>query len=413
MLLDPENTVWNIFYLKKTNNQQARLFIILCCLARNSGICAGVFFFLYLFMKKNFFVLLVFLSFLSCKKDNEEPFSLSVKLLPPPEGEIYHNAYPDFDDTEDKVNRDSILHFESLAEKEIGWVFFSNNWLIEEGGIRFPSEEVEIIHAQGKIPYIRMMPRSRFEEGKPDPVYTMDKFLSGDFDMDLHKWAQKAKSYDFPLLVEFGTEMNGFWFPWNGMWNGKDETDYGNPGEFDGPEKFKNVYRRIIEICKEEKADNITWFFHINGENDPVSDWNKMKNYYPGDEYIDWIGVSIYGALESSEPWRSFEEVLSENWEEISSISPSGKPIAIAEWGVMENPSAGDKAQWISDALHSLTEASVYAGQIKALSYWNEAWENENERINLRIDSSPQSLNAYRQGIKAGNFTSKLRFNNK
>ncbi len=355
----------------------------------------------------------MFVTFLSCKKTNGKDEITSIKLIPPEDGGIYHNAYPDFDDTEDQVKADSILHFEQLAQKEIGWVFFSNNWLPEKGGIHFPSGEVEIIHAAGKTPYIRMMPRSVFEEGIADPVYTMDRFLNGEFDSDLRQWAQKAKSCDFPLLVEFGTEMNGFWFPWNGMWNGAGETAFGNPDEYDGPEKFKKVYRRIIDICRDEGAENITWFFHVNGENDPETDWNKMKNYYPGDDYIDWIGVSIYGALESSEPWRSFEEVLTENWEEIENISTENKPVAIVEWGVMENPSAGNKAQWISDAFHSLTESSVYAGQIKAISYWNEAWENENEFVNLRLDSSPESLESYRNRILSSIFISKLEFKEK
>ncbi len=360
-------------------------------------------------MKKIVLILLV-LSFIACKKKASDQVDKYYKLAPPSKGKIYHNAYPDFDDTEDQVKKDSILHFEQLAQKEIGWVFFSNNWLPAQGGIHFPAHEVEVIHAQGKTPYIRMMARSRFEEGKADPVYTMDRFLNGDFDEDLREWARKAKSYDFPLLVEFGTEMNGFWFPWNGIWNGAGETAYGDPNQYDGPEKFKKVYRRIIDICREEGANNITWFFHVNGENDPSTDWNRMKNYYPGDEYIDWIGISIYGQLEFSEPWREFKEVLTANWEEIINISDEGKPIAVLEWGVCENPAAGNKAQWISDAVQSLIKNAIYSNKISAISYWNEAWEDGNDIIDLRIDSSPEALEAYRKAIYSDIFISELNF---
>jgi hypothetical protein len=351
-----------------------------------------------------------FLNLTGCDKSTEDTSTQSYKLLSPPTGQIYHNAYPDFDDSEDQVSQDSIIHFETLANKEIGWVFFSNNWLPQTGGIRFPDQEVEKIHALGKVPYIRMMARSQLEESQADPIYTMDNFLNGMFDEDLKEWARKAKSYDFPLLVEFGTEMNGFWFPWNGYWNGAGETAYGNPDEYDGPEKFKKVYQKIINICRNEGADNITWFFHVNIENDPVTDWNTMKNYYPGDEYIDWIGMSVYGALDYNEPRRNFEEILSENWDEITHISDEGKPIALLEWGILEYPADDYKAQWITQAAESIRAGAIYSGQIKAISYWNEAWEDENDFINLRIDSSPSTLQAYRDAVNSPVFISTLQF---
>jgi hypothetical protein len=37
--------------------------------------------------------------------------------------------------------------------------------------MRFPSVAVKIFHSEGKVPFIRMMPRSNFDVG-PDPVYT-------------------------------------------------------------------------------------------------------------------------------------------------------------------------------------------------------------------------------------------------
>ena len=28
----------------------------------------------------------------------------------------------------------------------------------------------------------------------------------------------------------------------------------------------------------------------------PNIEWNEPKYYYPADDYIDWIGISIFGA---------------------------------------------------------------------------------------------------------------------
>ncbi|HSO66983.1 MAG TPA: hypothetical protein VLP30_03925, partial [Desulfatirhabdiaceae bacterium] len=38
--------------------------------------------------------------------------------------------------------------------------------------------------------------------------------------------------------------------------------------------------------------------------------------------------------------------------------------------------------------------------RVKAAVYWHERWQNEDETYsNLRISSSPESIEAYRQGI--------------
>ncbi len=48
--------------------------------------------------------------------------------------------------------------------------------------------------------------------------------LGGDFDDDLMRWAQRAVEYGMPLIAEYGTECNGYWFPWNAAHNGMDEA---------------------------------------------------------------------------------------------------------------------------------------------------------------------------------------------
>ena len=58
-----------------------------------------------------------------------------------------------------------------------------------------------------------------------------------------------------------------------------------------------------------------------------------MKGYYPGDEYIDWIGISVYGAQLPDEDVQSFEGILNDSWNEIKSLSSEGKPTAISGMG--------------------------------------------------------------------------------
>ena len=253
------------------------------------------------------------------------------KLIAPAEG-IYHAAFPDFGGTEDVVTAARIKDFETLVNKDIVWAYFSNNWY---NNIRFPTEEVNTIRSAGIIPFIRMMPRTTFDEGGPDPNYTMQKIIDGDFDTDLTQWAVDAASTNIPLLVEFGTEVNGNWFPWNGQYNGAGETaGYGDPTLADGSERFRDAYRHIIDICNANGANNITWFFHVDAYSSHASSWNEIANYYPGDNYIDWLGVSVYGPQVKNEDYQEFSEILDDIYPSLSNLS--GKPIAILEFAITE-----------------------------------------------------------------------------
>lgn len=254
------------------------------------------------------------------------------KLYPASDGSIYHAAFPDFGGTEDNVTSKRIRTFETLAQKKIVWAYFSNNWYDH---IKFPLSEVTTIHKDGKIPFIRLMPRSDFRQGGPDPLYTMQKIIDGKFDKVLSKWAMDAKKTGIPLLVEFGTEVNGDWFSWNGSYNGGATTElYGDKGKADGPERFRDAYRHIIDLFRSHGVDNITWFFHVNASSDPKEPWNELSQYYPGDTYIDWLGVSVYGPQIQEENYRSFTQIMDQVYPELTNIS--NNPVAILEWGMTE-----------------------------------------------------------------------------
>jgi hypothetical protein len=260
------------------------------------------------------------------------PVLSSSSHLLPPASAIYHAAIPDFGGSEDLVSAQRIQDFEALAAKPIAWAYFSNNWL---NGIAFPQAQVDAIIASGHLPFIRMMPRSSFNPGGPDPVYQLQRFLDGDFDAELDQWCADAAAHNGPLLVEFGTEVNGDWFPWNGQYNGAGTTTgYGDPALADGPERFRDTCRHIIERCDAAGASNITWFFHVDAYSQPDTAWNSMAEYYPGDAWIDWLGLSVYGPQQAGETLQDFNEILADAYPLLSALG--NQPIAVLEWGITE-----------------------------------------------------------------------------
>ena len=253
------------------------------------------------------------------------------KLIPPAQG-VYFAAFPDFGGPEDNVTAQRLNDFETLAQKQITWAYFSDNWY---QNISFPATAVQTIHQAGRVPFIRMMARTTLDENVADPNYSMQNIIDGNFDIDLLQWFQEAANTGFPLLVEFGTEVNGEWFPWNGVHNGGSYTaNYGDPNFPDGPERFRDAYRHIIDLSRQVGATNITWFFHIDAAGQPQEAWNDFENYYPGDNYIDWIGVSNYGAITPDESPMSFADKLNLVYDRITTMT--NKPLAILEMGIVE-----------------------------------------------------------------------------
>ena len=314
-------------------------------------------------------------------------------LIPPVEG-VYHAAHPDFGLRDDAVTSERVHAFTNLAGKGIVWSFVSFHW---DRGVIFPTEACRTLHREGIVPLIGLMPWSTLRQSSPEPIYTLSKILSGAFDEKLRACAREVKSLGFPIMMEFGPEANGSWFPWSGAWNGRDGDRYGAKNHPDGPERFRDSYRRIVGIFREEGADNVTWVFHVASTSAPDTSWNAVRFYYPGDEWVDWIGVSLYGRLRSGDPVKPFDGMMRKIYPELAALSPT-KPIALLELGVSDDPQGIDKARWIEGAMQSI--CAGHYPRVKAVSWWNKTYRPDGTRSTLEIDSCPQSLAAYREGIR-------------
>ena len=285
---------------------------------------------------------------------------------------------------------------------------FSQNWY---NGITYPKAAIHAIHATGTIPYVRLMPRSDDTQGQAERVFTLQKIIDGAFDDALKTWAQAARTDDIPLLIDFAVEMNGDWFPWSGAFNGGARTDgYGDPHYPDGPERYRDAYRHIIDIFRAEGVTRATWVFHVNLASSPEAAWNAPANYYPGDDYIDWVGFSVYGAQTLDEEWEGleFSTQLQAYHQHITDIS-SSKPIAVLEFGVTDGHPDGNKSAWLNDAFDTIL--SNPRMNIRAISPWHEDWQNEDETWSrIRLDSSPQVQRTCRRRIGNGRFVSEARW---
>lgn len=153
----------------------------------------------------------------------------------------------------------------------------------------------------------------------------------------------------------------------------------------------------MIDLFREEKADNITWVLHLDTNGSPHSSWNDFKNYYPGDDYIDWIGLSVFGAQLPQNEWIYFPKTFKNFWPQIE-ILQTNKPIMISEFAVIESKSdPSKKAKWITQALQSVSKGLFK--QVKGITYWNSPGWLKDKKANMMIDSSEEALKAYRTEV--------------
>lgn len=349
---------------------------------------------------------LVLLCGMSCNRPaaprQTPPIVLDSHLaLAVPEHGAYTGAYIDFGAQEDAVTLEGIEDFERMTGKHQAIVAFSSYW----GEQDFPAAAAQIVTSHGSLPLIFWSPWDRPYREDFIMVNGPDKFdlgsiLNGRWDNYIDQWADGAKAAKTSMLVSFCNEMNGNWFPWSGSYYGGNRPIAGSvPQRYTGPEYFKRAYRYVVDRVRARGATNVLWVFHVNNFGEPYDSTNSMALYYPGPAYVDWLGLSVYGQLFPEGNWDEFEDMIDKPYSELAAVDPS-KPMMLAEWGVGEFPAKGNKADWIADGFNTIEESFP---RIRAAVYWHERWQNSNSFLysNLRVNSSPPALEAYRKGVSA------------
>lgn len=226
--------------------------------------------------------------------------------------------------------------------------------------------------------------------GRSDPNWNLDSILNGSHDAYLRQFAQEVAAYPHTILMRWGHEMNLNNYSWAGYCNGRNTN------------KFILAYRHIVDIFRAEGANNVKWVWSPNYQSWPVETWNAYYNYYPGDDYVDWIGVVGYNwgrsRSDSGFEWDTFDSLYANFLADATARYPS-KPIMLADYASVEDD-GGDKAAWITDVF---AKAKLYPN-LRALVWhnYNPSWYSP--PVKLSVDSSSDALAAYQRAIQDNYF---------
>ncbi len=321
------------------------------------------------------------------------------KLLVPENG-LYTGAFIEFGDREDDVSLEKIDAFEQMVGKKQAIVASSSYW----GEGTFPDANLRLIARHGSIPLVYWSPWDRpYDEGMGPDRFSLTSIIAGDHDAYLDMWGDKARELAWPIMVSFANEMNGSWFPWSGAYyGGATPIPNTKPQQYEGPEIFKKAWRHVVDRVRSRNASNVIWVLHVMNFSDPNDKWNMAPNYYPGPDYVDWMGMSLYGSqFPADKEWAPFPPLLDWPYTEIASLDPK-KPMMLCEWGCAELPNLGDRAEWIREAFRLMKDPLYH--RLKAAVVWHERWQNSDpdnapRYSNLRVNSSAAALEAYQKGV--------------
>ncbi|MFT5170828.1 MAG: hypothetical protein ACI9BD_000598, partial [Candidatus Marinamargulisbacteria bacterium] len=213
----------------------------------------------------------------------------------------------------------------------------------------FPKRWCKTLLNQGAIPLIFWEPWVPIDR----EAITLDVIASGQWDDYISEWAKSLASIEYPVLVSLAPQFNTPEFPWGVEKNKK------------SPEKYIAAYRHVVDIFRREGAHNAVWVWSGQASAFPKRHWNSWSAVYPGDAYVDWIGISATnkGTQSAWTRWQSLESILTEALAEIRSHFPD-KPVMITR--LASTSVGGDQSQWFK-SIPSFLQSSLQ--DIKAIVF--------------------------------------------
>lgn len=214
--------------------------------------------------------------------------------------------------------------------------------------------------------------------------FPLKQIAAGNFDGYIDGWATGLARYGHPVLIRFAHEMNGTWYPWGAGVNGNTAADY------------LAAYRHVHDRFALQGAGNVQWVFSPDG--DPFGTEPAYRNFYPGDNYVDWLAADVYnwGTTRSWSSWQPISFWYAKAYSQLTALNAT-KPLMLAEWSSEEQ--GGNKGAWIQDAATNIPRLFP---RTRAVVWFSEA------NNPLALDSSPGSLSGARAAFGAAPYCTTL-----
>jgi len=167
------------------------------------------------------------------------------------------------------------------------------------------------------------------------------------------------------------------------------------------PAEYVAAYRHLHDRFRELGADNVVWVWTVSGY---LGMAEEMKRLYPGDRYVDWIGMDQYNyyLCHGTDTWRDFDASQRPTYDWLRANVSADKPVMLAEFATAPDPeNPARQRDWyakIPEVAPSLPEAKAYV-------HWNRAVPGPG--CDLTVDAGA-GLQGYREAGLAPYFRQPL-----
>jgi hypothetical protein len=208
----------------------------------------------------------------------------------------------------------------------------------------------------------------------------LSQIVAGAYDGYIIASAKLAVAWNGMLMIRFAHEMNLHGSPFGPNVNGN------------SPSEFIAAWRRVVTLFRQNGATNVEWVWSPNVD---CSGQCPFSQFYPGNAYVDWVGLDGYNYGPSlGYPWMSLLDVFQGSYKTITALT--SKPLMIAETASAE--AGGSKAMWIIQGF--LTDIPNSLPRVRAVIWFNRVKETD-----WRVNSSATSLTAWKMVVASPQYT--------
>jgi len=211
--------------------------------------------------------------------------------------------------------------------------------------------------------------------GGTTPADIEVRIANGQYDAYIKTWAGRLKVFlagpdgnflttgdNRRVYLRLAHEMNGNWYPWSAATGGN------------SPVNYKAMWQRVVTIFDELGLDatHVQWVWCVNHED--VGGF-KAEDYYPGDDFVDWIAIDGYnwGRSETWSSWKSPSECYDAMLTRMRALPQIGKPLALTEFAsTTSGGSVALKSQWIKDVFQYTADRDI-----RMVCWFNEDKETD------------------------------------
>jgi hypothetical protein len=210
-------------------------------------------------------------------------------------------------------------------------------------------------------------------EWEPHQV-SLESINSGAQDGYITQFAQGVRRANVPITMSFGHEMNGYWYSW-----GRPSV---NPSAAQAAQ-FVRAWRRIHNLFVKQGATNVIWLWSPNTIG-PMPNI-RLKPYWPGAAYVDWVGV--IGYYRHTRGPETFSAIFDPTINEIHKFTK--KPILLSE-------TAARKGMYRNADIKNLLTTIGKRKDLIGLSWFNINKSGAGPEDDWRIENTASSVKTFR-----------------